>query len=184
MSRNPEWLLQQLPSGMLNDDFFRRYMSIFQTMADTYLDHIDAIEHGFDPSVAPLPMVGAMGRWIGLDYLDEEIPPAAQRRVVKRYSALVGARGTAKGLQGLLEALTGAPVEVRDSGGIYYNRPAPTETPSHVDISVGSSATPDPVQLDDTDLTRIVRRELPASVTFTMQRAGRTVHPSPESDDD
>ena len=120
----------------------------------------------------------------GLDYLDEEIPPAAQRRVVKRYSALVGARGTAKGLQGLLEALTGAPVEVRDSGGIYYDRPAPAETPSHVDISVGSSATPDPVQLDDTDLTRIVRRELPASVTFTMQRAGRTVHPSPESDDD
>ena len=62
MSRNPEWLLQQLPSGMLNDDFFRRYMSIFQTMADTYLDHIDAIEHVFDPSVAPLPMVGAKSR--------------------------------------------------------------------------------------------------------------------------
>ena len=45
MSRNPEWLLQQLPSGMLNDAFFRRYMSIYQTMADTNLDHIDAIDH-------------------------------------------------------------------------------------------------------------------------------------------
>jgi len=184
MSRHPEWLLQQLPAGMLNDDFFRRYMGIFQNMADTYLDHIDAIEHVFDPSVAPLPMVGAMGRWIGLDYLDEEIPPAAQRRVVQQYSALVGARGTAKGLQGLLEALTGARVEVRDRGGIYYDRPAPADTPSHVDITVGAAATPDPVQLDDVDLVRIVRRELPASVTFTMQRVGKTIHPAPELDDD
>ena len=73
---------------------------------------------------------------------------------------------------------------IRDRGGVYFDRPAPVEAPSHVDISVGSSASPDPVQLDDADLTRIVRRELPASVTFTMQRAGRTIHPVPELDDD
>ena len=83
-----------------------------------------------------------------------------------------------------MEALTGAPVEIRDRGGVYFDRPAPVEAPSHVDISVGSSASPDPVQLDDADLTRIVRRELPASVTFTMQRAGRTIHPVLELDDE
>ena len=180
MTRDQEWLLNQLPDGMLSDDFFRRYVKIFQHLADTYLDQIDAIEHVFDPSVAPLPMVGAMGRWIGLDYLDEEIPPAAQRRVVKRYSALVGARGTAKGLQGLLEALTGAPVDVSDRGGVFYGRPAPVETDPHVDIAVGPGATADPVKLDDADLVRIARRELPAAVTFTMRRGGRTIYPIPE----
>ena len=83
---------------MLGDDFFTRYLRIFQAVGDTFLDQIDGIEHVFDPTVAPPQMVSAMGRWIGLEYIDEQLPVSVQRRVVRRYSSLVGSRGTANGL--------------------------------------------------------------------------------------
>ena len=180
MSRDHDWLLHQLPAGMLGDDFFTRYLRIFQAVGDTFLDQIDGIEHVFDPTVAPPQMVSAMGRWIVLEYIDEQLPVSVQRRVVRRYSSLVGSRGTANGLRGLLEALTGAPVEVEDQGGVYRADQAPVSVNPHVDIRVGASTAADPIEIADDDLVRIVRREVPASVTFTMRRTGRLIWPIEE----
>ena len=51
--RRDDWLLAQLPVGMLEDDFFVRFVSIFQQVATTMLEDADNIEYVLDPTGAP-----------------------------------------------------------------------------------------------------------------------------------
>ena len=71
-------------------------------------------------------------------------------------------RGTKVGLQRVLQAVTGAPVAIADSGGVYAEGEAPDSAP-HVVIHATASQ-----WATDTDLERIVRSELPATVTFEL----------------
>ena len=43
--RSPQWLLNQLPVGMLDGDFFVRFVSIFQELGGTLLEDADNIEY-------------------------------------------------------------------------------------------------------------------------------------------
>lgn len=184
MSRHPDWLLNQLPAGMHDDDFLMRYLRIFQDMGDTFLDTIDGLDHTFDPSVTPTPMVRVLGSWIGLEYLDEELPDEVQRNLVREYSTLVAWRGTRYGLERLLAAITGEGVVVRDDAAAYFVpqptinawEPPPAGMRSHVIVAV-----PDGGWASDDDLLRIVQRELPATVTFELRRGPRSLWPLPES---
>ena len=80
--RRHDWLVQQLPVGMVDDDFLVRFLSIFQTIADTVLHQVDTLPHMFDPAVAPDSMVRLMGRWIGLDWIDPSLDDELQRRIL------------------------------------------------------------------------------------------------------
>ena len=60
--RREQWLLSQLPVGMVEDDFFVRFVSIFQDVATTLLDGADNIDNLVDVTVAP----GADGAVAGL----------------------------------------------------------------------------------------------------------------------
>jgi len=182
-TRSPEWLINQLPGGMHEDDFLVRFLHIFQDMGNTYLDTIDNLEHSFDAAVTPTPMVRVLGSWIGLEYLDEELPDEVQRNLVREYSALVAWRGTRYGLERLLAAITGEGVLVRDDAAAYpvpqptVNEwePAPAGLRSHVTVAV-----PEGGWASDDDLLRIVQRELPATVTFELRRGARTLWPLTE----
>ena len=184
MNRNPDWLLNQLPGGLHDDDFLMRYLRIFQDMGDTFLDTLDGLELAFDASVPPTSMVRVLGSWIGLEYLDEELPDEVQRSLVREYSTLVAWRGTRYGLERLLAAITGAGVIVRDDAAAYFVpqpainewEPAPAGIRSHVFVAV-----PEGGWASDDDLLRIVQRELPATVTFEMRRGPRTLWPLSES---
>jgi len=170
--RADDWLLRQLPVTMTEDDFFRRFLSIFQSVADTVLQQIDNLANVFDPAVAPPSMVREMGRWIGIDWLDAERDPALQRRIVLTYSALLHHRGTRAGLVALLELISGeGNVTVKDSGGIYRIDEAP---------QVGPHVTVDMTEVGwarEDDVIRIVRDELPATATFRLRIGGVLVWP-------
>jgi phage tail-like protein len=173
MSRDrSDWLLAQLPGGMLDDEFLVRFLRIFQDGGQTYLDQIDTLEHIFDPAVTPTPMIRILGEWIGLDYLDAELPDDVQRRLVRKYGALIAWRGTRKGMADLLEAITGSPAEVTDFGGVFAADDPRDDFRSHVAITVADSG-----WATDDDLLRIVQRELPATVTFELRRGDRTLWP-------
>jgi phage tail-like protein len=173
--RREDWLLHQLPVGMVEDDFLSRFLRIFQTVADTELHQIDTLRHMFDPTVAPDGMVRLMGSWIGVDWIDPSLPDDLQRRIVKEYASLLQWRGTRRGMIQLLELICDGPVEVEDSGGVYPEREAPISYP-HVVLRVGSSG-----WATEPDLLRIVRAELPASVTFELYVGARRIWP-PEPD--
>jgi phage tail-like protein len=161
MRRN-DWLLAQLPVGMTEDDFLARFVSIFQTIGDSLMHHADTMGHLTDVAVAPDPMVRALGSWLGLDWVDPSLPDRLQRLIVAEYASSMVWRGTKVGLQRVLQAVTGAPVAIADSGGVYAEGEAPDSAP-HVVIHATASQ-----WATDTDLERIVRSELPATVTFEL----------------
>ena len=74
--RSPQWLLNQLPVGMLDGDFFVRFVSIFQELGATLLEDADNIEHLADVSVAP----DAMVRWLGVVDRHRDDRPVPRRR--------------------------------------------------------------------------------------------------------
>ena len=172
--RRDDWLLHQLPVGMAEDDFLFRFVTIFQRVADTVTHQIDTLPHMFDPTVAPEPMVQAMASWLGIDWLDSSLDGRQQREIVLRYAELIQWRGTKRGLQQLLSLLSGGPATVKDSGGVFAEGEAPA-APPHVRLdieSAGWNSVP--------DLVRIVRDELPATVTFDLWIAGERVWPTTE----
>ncbi|HRE01323.1 MAG TPA: hypothetical protein PLV68_08485, partial [Ilumatobacteraceae bacterium] len=91
------------------------------------------------------------------------------------YAELVQWRGTARGLQRLLELISMEPAEVRDSGGVFVEGEL-EPPPAHVKLSVRSSG-----WATDNDVLRIVRNELPAHVTFELHVGSRRIWP-PEPD--
>lgn len=169
--RRDDWLTHQLPVSMVEDEFLVRFLSIFQEVADTVVHQIDNLPHVFDPTVAPLPMVRVMGGWVGLDWIDPSLPDALQRRIVRQYFAMLRWRGTKRGMRQLLELITEAPAVVTETGGIYQEGDAPTGI-GHVVLRVQTSG-----WATEADLLRIVRAELPASVTFELFVGDRRLWP-------
>lgn len=173
--RRSDWLLQQLPVSMVEDDFLGRFLMIFQSIADTELHQIDTLKHMFDPAVAPDAMVRLMGQWIGVDWIDPSLPDELQRDMVRGYSALVRWRGTRQGLKMLLELVTNGPATVIDNGGVYPEGEAPVTDP-HVVLRIESTG-----WATERDVLRIVRAELPASVTFELFVGDRRLWPTDAS---
>ena len=173
--RRDDWLLHQLPVGMAEDDFLFRFVSIFQRVSDTVVHQIDTLPHMFDPTVAPEPMVQTMARWLGVDWLDSSLDGRLQREIVLEYAQLIQWRGTKRGLEQLLELLSGAPATVRDSGGIFPEGESPA-APPHVRLDIES-----PGWNSVPDLVRIIRDELPATVVFDLWIAGDRVWPTDEA---
>lgn len=172
--RRDDWLLHQLPVGMAEDDFLFRFVSIFQRIGDTVAHQIDTLPHMFDPTVAPEPMVQTMARWLGVNWLDSSLDGRLQREIVLEYAKSIQWRGTKRGLEQLLELLSGAPAQVRDSGGIFPEGESPA-APPHVRLDIESAGWN---SVDD--LVRIIRDELPATVTFDLWIAGERVWPTEE----
>lgn len=171
--RRDDWLIHQLPVGMVEDDFLVRFLTIFQQISDTLVEQVDSLHHMFDPTVAPPEMVRAMAEWLGVDWVDSSMNSRRQREIVLRYSELIGWRGTRRGLRALLELLSGGEVTVEDSGGIFSRGESPKQ-PAHVHLTMDS-----PGWNTVGDLIRIIRAELPASVSFDLEIAGRLVWPPP-----
>ena len=173
--RRDDWLLHQLPVAMAEDEFIGRFLSIFQDVADTVVGQIDNLPHAFDVTVAPPTMVRTLGRWIGLDWVDPSLPIALQRRIVREYFSLLRWRGTRRGMQQLLELISEAPAVVEETGGIYAEGESPPGI-GHVVLRVASAG-----WATEPDLLRIVRAELPASVTFELFVGDRPIWPATSS---
>ena len=52
-TRRDDWLVHQLPVGMVEDEFLVRFLSIFQDVADTVIDQVDNLPHMFDADRRP-----------------------------------------------------------------------------------------------------------------------------------
>jgi phage tail-like protein len=169
--RHDDWLLAQLPMGMLEDDFFTRFVRIFQEVATTYLDDVDNLDHIIDPTVAPAPFVPYLGSWIGLRSIDPSLPEVLQRHIVRESSAILAWRGTYKGLVRFLELVCGGPVAVTESGGVYREGESPA-SPAHIQIRVDSTG-----WTTTEDFVTLVLDELPAHIPAEIVVAGELVWP-------
>lgn len=169
--RRDDWLLAQLPMGMLEDDFFCRFVRIFQDVATTYLENVDNLDHLLDTAVTPLPFVPYLGSWIGLRSVDPSLPEDLQRRIVRESSSILAWRGTRRGVEQFLRLMCDGEISVTETGGVYREDDAPT-TPPRIEIRVESTgwATTD-------DFVALLLDELPANVPAHIFVAGELVSP-------
>lgn len=172
--RRDDWLLAQLPVGMLEDDFFVRFVSLFQEVATTLLEQADGIDHVLDVTVAPDPLVRYLGSWIGADEIDPALAVEVQRRAVQTASRTLAWRGTRRGLQDFLEMLSRGPAEVVDSGGVWPEGAAPPSQPK-VTLRVATTG-----GMTDADFLALVRDEVPAHVVAEVHVGERQIWPPPE----
>ncbi|GAA1621622.1 phage tail protein [Georgenia ruanii] len=167
----PQWLVSQLPPGMLTDDFFTRFVAIFQAQADTLLAHAENLPHLADPTITPPAMLRWLGEWIGLDGVDAAMPEQVQRRLVAGAARILARRGTAAGLQEFLELFSGGPATVTDGGGVWAEGEAPADT-AWVVMKVTSTGV-----LEEADFVALVQDEVPAHVRAELWVGSRRVWP-------
>ncbi len=167
--RSPQWMLDQLPVGMLDGDFFVRFVSIFQELGNSLLEDADNIDNVLDVTVAPDSMVRWLGSWIGGGAIDESLPDELQRRIVVSAARTLTWRGTARGLARFLELASGGPVDVRDGGGVWVDGDAPSDT-AWVVMAVESTG-----WMPEADFVALVRDEVPAHVRAELYVGERLV---------
>ena len=171
--RRPDWLVGQLPVGMLDDDFFYRFASLFQEQAATYLDGIDNLENVLDLSVAPPAMVRFLAAWLALPPLEPSLDELYQRLLVKAATKLRWWRGTRRGLTIMAELLTGGRVQVAENGGIFRQGEAGERVP-RVTVRVERTG-----WLPEADFVEVVRDEVPANVALELFAGERRLWPPP-----
>lgn len=169
-----QWMVAQLPVGMSGDDFFTRFVSIFQEEAGTLLAHGENLPHLADPTVAPPAMVRWLAEWIGLDGIDPDLPDATQRRLVMTAARTLRHRGTPGALLGFLELFSGGPAQVRDGGGVWREGEAPAD-PAWVVMRVESTG-----GLPDADFVALIADHVPAHVRAELWVQDRQIWPGPE----
>jgi phage tail-like protein len=163
---------------MVQEDFFRRFVSIFHEVASTSLEDIDNLVHVPDPTVAPAPLLPWLGGWVGTPAIDSSLPEQVQRDLVRTGSTALAWRGTRRGLVPFLELVAGAPIELRETGGMWREGEAP-RVPPKVAIRMPSAG-----WLSDQDLLALVREEVPVNVELELWVGERelTARPEPEPD--
>ena len=178
-----------LPACLSEDPFLRDFLRIFDDVANTVDSQVSGLEHLFDVSVAPDHMVRWLGSWLGIDDIDSSIPIERQRLWVEKMGTLLWWRGTRTGLRGVLGLSTGRAVDVVDTGGVYP-RHAPVQARSRLETTAPAPVAPtrhnprhvhvwveDVGRTTDEHLLAVLRRELPAEVTFELQVGNRMVWP-------
>ncbi|SDO43385.1 phage tail protein domain-containing protein [Nakamurella panacisegetis] len=156
--RDPQWMINQLPVGMLQSDFFVRFVSIFQELGSKLLDDADLVQHVPDASVTPVPMISHLASWIGVDNIDVSLPEPLQRVILASSAKALARRGTVDGLRGYLEMLSGGPAEVVDGGGVWAEGGAPRDV-AWVRMTVHGTG-----HLSEDEFVAMVRDEVPAHV--------------------
>ena len=167
--RSPQWMLNQMPVGMLDSEFFVKFLSIFQELGTSLLEGADNIENVVDPTVAPDAMVRWMGSWIGVDSVDPSLPRELQRMIVRSSARTMSWRGTRAGLEQFLEMISGGAAQVVDGGGVWREGEAPADT-AHVRMTVASTG-----WMEEADFVALVRDEVPAHVRAELWIGDRRV---------
>ena len=175
-ARPSDWLLRQLPHGMLAEEFFVRFVSIFQEQAGTLLQHADNLPYLADIDLAPTQMVQEMARWLGLPGIDASYPPDTQRRILRTAAQTLQWRGTVAGLTRLLELYSGGLARVTDSGGVFAEGEAPDDV-AWVVLEVESTG-----PLGEGDFLALVLDEVPAHVLVEVRVGGQRIWPVPAAE--
>jgi phage tail-like protein len=128
-------LLRYLPAVMARDPFVAGLVGIVEEVAGTVRADVDSIEHHLDLNLADAEMLRYLAAWIGL-VLDPASTPAQSREAIRAAAEGLGWRGTRRGLEAHLTALTGHRVRVDDTGGVYVTPEEPPPGPARVVVEV------------------------------------------------
>jgi phage tail-like protein len=170
--------LQYLPAPFHADPFVGRFLMIVETIFSSVERTVDNVHYYFDPAVAPEEFLPWLASWVGVE-LDENMPVAKRRAAIARAGSLYRWQGTRRALREHLQAYAGrAPLIVENFEGMRLgqdaalgvNTPLGRPRPNTIAITVLVD------RLDEVDedvLRRIVEREKPAHVGYTLEVRAR-----------
>ncbi len=164
------WLVAQLPRVLQQDRFTRRFVGVFEGIADSVRTEIDALEYYLDVDTAPSEFVRWLGSWLQVT-VDASMSDERQREVVRAAGVYYARRGTTSGLQGLLEAITASDVRIVDGGGTWAEGQAPPN-PGRILVRVEETG-----GMREGHLYRLIAAEIPIGVTFELRLGDRTIDP-------
>jgi phage tail-like protein len=103
-------------------DFLERLLTLFEGPLTQLEDKVANAWLLTDPGSVPDAALSWLGKWIGID-LDDSIPPARARQILRAAPWTARMRGTAGGLNAALELETGGQVSI--GGTIDVTQPVP-----------------------------------------------------------
>jgi phage tail-like protein len=154
---------------MAQDRVLRAFAGGAEEVGDSVRRRIESIEHQLDIGLASPGMLRFVAGWLGLA-LDPADDVDHQRAVVRATGSVLGWRGTRRGVEDLLQALTGGRAEVTDGGGIFApgdDLPAASEI---VRVEVDSTG-----PLSEDQVRAYLADELPAGAVLDLH----VRHPQP-----
>lgn len=162
-----------LPESYRQGDFADRYIAGFDDVLSPLITALDCLDAYFAPSTAPDDFVTWMLGWADTT-LPACVGPLGRRNALRLGRDLHGLRGTAVGLEVLIENVLGGRVEVTESGGTHTSsQPAASSVPTsagswarvRVVLPHGMSAGRTDMREDIEDL---VREWIPAHVAAVV----------------
>jgi phage tail-like protein len=147
--------LRDLPMIFEDDDFFNRFLLIFETLWEPLERRQDQIAMYFDPHTCPAEMLPWLGTWLDLE-LNPHWPEIRQRHLLSEAVELYRWRGTRYGLSRLLEISTGIVPTILE----------PPDQPFFMNILV-------PIAAEETEqrelIERLIHTHKPAHVGYTLR---------------
>jgi phage tail-like protein len=156
------WLLTQLPRAMTGNLLIQAFVDAAEHTGDSVRAQLDALEYQLDPHLASPEMLVYLAGWLGfpLDRLDE---PTFHRPLLRAVGQLLVHRGTKAAVRELLTELTGGPVSVEDSGGVF----GPNEQVPEQNLTVRAELSRiGPIRPER--LVAIIERELPIGARLEL----------------
>lgn len=159
-----------------SDAFAMRFLKALEEVLDPIITLLDCLAPHLDPKLAPAEALHLMALWLGLPF-EEHLPRERQQRLVENALEISRSRGTARGLQLLLELMfgdpdrTGDPVFIVEDGGYCVVGSAPP--PDHAERPApGTFVVRWTKPIDDdrrAAVRRVVEREKPVNVKCHYQ---------------
>jgi phage tail-like protein len=153
-----------------------RFLKALEEVLDPIVTLLDCLPAHLDPKLAPAEALHVMALWLGLPF-EEHLPRDRQERLVENALEISRSRGTARGLQLLLELMfgdsdgEGKPVFIVKDGGYCAVGSAPPPDAAERPVP-GTFAVHWTQPIDEDQLAavkRVVEREKPVNVTCDYQ---------------
>jgi phage tail-like protein len=160
----------------LESPFAMRFLKALEQVLDPIMTLLDCLPAHLDPKFAPAEALHLMALWLGLPF-EEHLPRNRQQRLVENALEISRSRGTAKGLQLLLELMfgnadgTGKPVFiVRDGGYCVVGSATPPDAAERPEPGTFVVHWTQPIDEDRlAAVKRAVEREKPVNVRCDYQ---------------
>ncbi|MBQ8912798.1 MAG: hypothetical protein IJ054_01980 [Lachnospiraceae bacterium] len=119
-----------------NNDFFRRYMSVFNSIYNDFDDNIDKLPKLLDLDKCPDILLPVYAGWLGIDVQGDLLKPKALRTLVKEAYTLNKMKGTRACLRRILEIAVEEQFLILEANQMNEFSDGRTEDASVFDITV------------------------------------------------
>lgn len=162
----PNRMVDLLPSAMAEDEFMRRFVTIFDDLHADVVARVDGAGAYFDAGTAPDAFVRLLASWTNLPIpgsWEDARGDVRLRWFVAEAAPTFRWRGTRRGLETLLRSATGSDVRVLDPGGVSAGAGFASASIDPVRIHVGPDSA-----LSQAEIDALVRDQVPAGVPYEI----------------